>query len=339
MGRRLLGGFLVVSLSVLGVHTVGTVLPHLLASATPMEAIDAEWLVAATVLAVVAAVVVSFVVAVRLATPMRVITSLARAFAAGDHSVRIPGTRRPELAELVAALDAAAGEVERSERARRRYTDEIAHELRTPLTALQAGLEELRDGLVPPDPRLLAALHDQATRLGRVVEDLAQLSAAESHGLQLSLEEVDLGRVAALALASREGSMLAAGLVVDRDLEEGVVVSGDPDRLHQVVGNLLANTRYCRPGDEVAVRVRARDGWGVVEVVDTGPGFAPGELAHAFERGWRGPTAEGTEGSGLGLAIVRSLVVAQGGTVRLANGPNGGTIARVALQLAPGAAA
>ena len=83
------------------------------------------------------------------------------------------------------------------------------------------------------------------------------------------------------------------------------------------------------------MRVHHHRGWGVVEVADTGPGFAPGELARAFDRGWRGPAAEGTAGSGLGLPIVRSLVRAQGGTVRLANAPGGGTVARMALQLAP----
>ncbi len=335
MGRRLLTALLLVSLTVLAVHTVGTVLPHLLARTGHDEAVDVEWLLAATVLAVVCALVVSWVVSVRLVAPLHDFLRMTRAFAAGDHSARVPDSGREEIADLTRSLNAAAAEVERSEQARQRFTDEIAHELRTPLAALQAGLEELRDGLVPAEPTTLAALHDQAARLTRIVEDLGQLSAAEAQGLQLNLEEVDLGRVAGLALASREGAMLAAGLTVDRDIEDGVVVTADPDRLHQVVGNLLANTLYCRPGDRVTVTVRRKGGWGVVEVADTGPGFAPGELAHAFDRGWRGPAARGKEGSGLGLAIVRSLVRAQGGTVRLANGPEGGAVARVTLQLAP----
>jgi two-component system sensor histidine kinase BaeS len=334
MGRRLLAALLLVSLTALAVLTVGTVVPHLLTTSGHGEVVEVEWLLAATGLAVVTAAIISWLVAMRMVAPLADMLRMTRAFAAGDHSVRVPESGREELADITHALNAAAAEVERSEAARRRFTDEIAHELRTPLAALQAGLEELRDGLVPPDPMTLAALHDQATRLGRIVEDLDQLTAAESTGLQLTLENVDLGQVAALALASRGSSMASAGLVVERDLAEGVVVAGDPDRLHQVAGNLLANTLYCRPGDHVMVRVRQERGWGILEIADTGPGFAPGELARAFDRGWRGPAAHGTEGSGLGLAIVRGLVLAQGGTVRLSGGPTSGTVARVTLRLA-----
>jgi two-component system sensor histidine kinase BaeS len=334
MGRRLLVTILLVSLTTLGVLSIGTVVPHLLARRGHAEAVEVEWLLAATALAVLFALVTSYIASVRLTAPLEDFLRMTRRFAAGDHGARVPDSGREEIADLTHALNAAAEEVQRSELARQRFTDEIAHELRTPLAALQAGLEELRDGLAPADPAALAALHDQATRLGRIVEDLGQLSAAETLGLQLSLDEVDLGEVAALALASREGSMTAAGLLVERDLDGGVVVQGDPDRLHQVIGNLLANTLYCRPGDTVSVRVRKLRGWGVLEVADTGPGFAPGELAHAFDRGWRGPAAAGTEGSGLGLAIVRGLVLAQGGTVRLANRPEGGVLVRVTLPLA-----
>jgi two-component system sensor histidine kinase BaeS len=260
---------------------------------------------------------------------------MARMFGAGDHGARVPDLGRPELVELTEALNAAAEEVDRSEQARRRLTDDIAHELRNPLTALRAGLEELRDGLVEPDAATLAALHDQATRLGRVVDDLAQLSAAESPGLQLSIENVDLGRLVELAVSAREGSARGAGLVLEQDIEPGVVVTADADRLHQAVGNVLANAvLYCRPGDTVLVRVRADAGRGTVEVADTGPGLGPEDLAHAFDRTRRGETAVGTEGSGLGLAIVRALVVAQGGGVSLDAPASGGTVVRVELPLA-----
>jgi signal transduction histidine kinase len=336
MGRRLLAALLLVSLVVLAVHTIGTVVPHLLARSGHDEAVDAEWLVAATGLAVVIALVVSWVVSHRLVAPLEDFLRMTRAFAAGDHSARVPDSGREEIAELTHALNAAAEEVERSERARQRFTDEIAHELRTPLTVLRAGLEELRDGLVPADHETLAALHDQASRLGRIVDDLGQLSAAESQELSLGVERVDLVRVATLALAAREVSMRTAGLVVDRELEDGVAVAGDADRLHQVVGNLLANAAlYCRPGDRVTVTVRREGDLAVLEVADTGPGVDPADLPHVFDRAWRGGAARGTQGSGLGLAIVRSLVLAHGGTVEVSNRRDGGALVSVRIPSLP----
>lgn len=211
------------------------------------------------------------------------------------------------------------------------------HELRTPLTALQAGLEELRDGLIPADPATLAALHGQASRLGRIVKDLAELSAAESSGIRVELERVDLAREAELILGAHEGSLRAVDLTISQDLTPGVQVLADTDRLHQVVGNLLANTTlYCRPGDTVAVRVRSEPGYGVLQVADTGPGFAAEEQPHVFDRMWRGRSADGICGSGLGLPIVRALVLAQGGMVVLDSAEGAGAVFTIRLPLAGG---
>lgn len=334
MGRRLLSALLLVSLPALGLLAVGTVGPHLLASTGRHEEIDTGWMIAATAVAVLTAVVASVVVAHLWVAPMEQILASARAFASGDHATRLSDLGRPELAELVDTLNAAADEVVRSERSRQRLTADIAHELRTPLSALEAGLEELRDGLVPADPSTLAALHRQAIRLGRVVTDLAVLSDAEVAGLDLRRGPVDLGSVAEAAVAEREHAMASAGLVVRRTIDPETVVTGDADRLHQVVGNLLANcTAYCRPGDTVDVRVTAAGGHGILEVVDSGPGIHDTERPHAFDRRWRGESAGATAGSGLGLPIVQALVVAHGGTVRLSPAKPSGTVVRIELPL------
>jgi hypothetical protein len=107
-----------------------------------------------------------------------------------------------------------------------------------------------------------------------VVGDLAELSAAESAALSLRLADVDLAEVTRAVLAARDGQLRAAGLQIHTELHEGVVVRGDADRLHQALGNLVANAaRYCRPGDQVTARVGASDGQGVVEIADTGAGY------------------------------------------------------------------
>jgi two-component system sensor histidine kinase BaeS len=338
LGRRLAGAILLVAAASLAVLFVGTVVPHLVADPPhPDDAVSPRWLLSATAVALVIAVLLSVVMARRLTSPIDGYIDTARRFAAGDHTARPHDLGPPEFADLTLALSAAAEEIERTEDARRQLTADIAHELRTPLTALQIGLEELRDGLVPADQATLAALHDQATRLGRIVNDLSQLSEAESDGIQLHLAEVELSHVANLALAARQGALESAGLLVERDIDHEVRIIADPDRMHQVVGNLLANTAlYCRRGDRVRVRVGIDDGRGVLEVSDNGPGFRAEELPHVFDRAWRGASADGTRGSGLGLPIVRALVEAQGGKVRVRSEEGQGATISVRLPLSQG---
>jgi two-component system sensor histidine kinase BaeS len=214
---------------------------------------------------------------------------------------------------------------------------DLAHELRTPLAALQAGLEELRDGLIEPDNARLVALHDQSLRVGRVVDDLAELSAAETAALSLRRAEVDLGQVAQDAVIAARTTTDAAGLSVVTRLTPRVVIDGDSDRLHQVVGNLLVNTaRHCRDGDTVTVSVDRIDSMATLVVSDSGPGIAPEDLPFVFDRLWRGRADSEVAGSGIGLAVVRELVSAHGGTVQVdSDGVHGATFT-VRLPGAPG---
>jgi two-component system sensor histidine kinase BaeS len=294
-----------------------------------------SWVAGAAGVALLAALLVSAYVSGRLVRPLAVVAATARRFTAGERSARA-GLRAPgELGEVAHAFDTMADEVVRSETVRRRLAADIAHELRTPLAALQAGLEELRDGLQLADTQRLAALHDQSLRLGRIVQDLADLSAAESAALSLHPVDTDLAGIATTALAAQRPRLDAGGLTVTTDLDRQVPVRGDPDRLHQAVANLLANAaRYCRPGDRVHLRVGVEDGQAVLQVADTGPGIAPDELPHAFDRLWRGRDTVGTAGSGIGLAVVRELVTAHGGTVGIDSPASGGVSVTIRLPLA-----
>jgi two-component system, OmpR family, sensor histidine kinase BaeS len=313
-------------------QTVGSVRLSFTSAATGARAVAWSWVLGAAAVALAVALVVSAYVARRLTRPLLVLTSAARRFAAGDRGARA-GTGGPgELGELAAAFDSMADEVVRAEQVRRSLAADVAHELRTPLAALQAGLEELRDGLRTPDAERLASLHDQALRLGRTVADLAELSAAESAALSLRATDTDLAAVAHTALAAYRPRLDAAGLRVDANLADPVPVHADPDRLHQVVTNLLANAaRYCHRNDRVNVRAYTTDGSAVLEVADSGPGIPVGELPHVFDRLWRGHRAHSVAGSGIGLAVVRELVTAHGGTVAVSSPAGGGTAITIRL--------
>jgi two-component system, OmpR family, sensor histidine kinase BaeS len=308
------------------------------ASTGAAQTIAWAWILIAAVAALVVAFVVAWFVSRRISRPLVRLTQVARSFAAGDRAARAsaedvaaPG----ELGELARAFDATAGEVTRSELTRRRMAADIAHELRTPLAALQAGLEELRDGLVPADTDRLTALHAQSLRLGRVVGDLAELSAAETAALSLVRERIDLGALVGDSVSASQATLDAAGLRVSLNLASGVFVDGDADRLHQAVGNLLANAaRYCRPGDSVTVTVVALGSIAEVRVEDTGPGISAENVPRVFDRLWRGSADTDVAGSGIGLAVVRELVNAHGGTVEAQSDGRGGSTFVIHLPLA-----
>ncbi|MES9538799.1 MULTISPECIES: HAMP domain-containing sensor histidine kinase [unclassified Actinomadura] len=292
------------------------------------------WILPAAAAAVAAAAAASWYVSRRLTRPLARLATAARALAAGDRSARAGASAPGELGELVTAFDRMADELNRAELGRRRLAADVAHELRTPLAGLQAGLEELRDGFTEPDPARLAALHDQSLRLGRIVGDLAELSAAESAALSLRPADVDIGAVAREAVAARRAQLDAAGLTVHTGIADGVVIRADADRIHQALGNLLSNAaRYCRPGDSVTVRVRAQGDEAVIEVADTGPGIPAAERAHVFERLWRGSSGRRVAGSGIGLAVVRELVAAHGGTVTASSPDAGGATFTIRLPV------
>ncbi len=292
------------------------------------------WILGAAAAALLLALFAAWFVSRQLTRPVVALTRAARSFAAGDRDAVIVERGAGELGELADAFEEAMTAVRRAEASRSRMAADVAHELRTPLAALQAGLEELRDGLVPADPEVLARLHDQSLRVARIVGDLDALSAAEGSARAVRHDRVDLVQVSRDETEARAAQLRAAELAVHLELpREPVWVDGDGQRLHQVLGNLLENcVRHCRAGDSVTVRVGPPDGaTATLEVSDSGPGIAPDDLPHVFDRFWRGPRQEGRPGSGLGLAVVRSLVEAQHGAVCVDSDGRDGTTVTVTL--------
>ena len=303
-----------------------------------------SWILVAAVLAAVAATAAGWFVVRQLTRPLVALTHATRAFGAGDARARPTVRGVGELGELADAFDEAATAVQRSDAVRRQMAADVAHELRTPLSALQAELEELRDGLVPADRATLSRLHDQSLRLGRTVAELGQLSAADAAAADLRLTTLDLGE---LVRVGRGGSRAAAARRRRRRSSPTSPPTsssaGDGDRLHQVIGNLLDNcATHCRPGDTVHVRLAAgtSDARSVarLEVQDTGPGIPPADLPHVFERFWRGRDRTAA-GSGVGLAVVARLVQAHHGHVDVRSDGHSGTTVLVELPSASTAAA
>jgi two-component system, OmpR family, sensor histidine kinase BaeS len=167
-----------------------------------------------------------------------------------------------------------AATLKREDELRRSMTADIAHELRTPVTILQGGTEELLDGIASPTPARLTSLHDETLRLGRLVDDLATLAAAQAAALTLHRAPADLGKIAAEAATALELLFTEAGLRLHLDTAP-VTVSADEARITQIVTNLLTNAaKFTPPGGQVTLTTRADGASARLTVADTGPGIA-----------------------------------------------------------------
>lgn len=286
--------------------------------------------VAAALAAVLALALVQLIARGRLTAPLREMAHASRAMARGQYGARVREGGRDEVGELARAFNAMAAELAETDRQRRDLVANVSHELRTPITALQANLENLVDGVEEAEggrDRVLRTMLDQTERLGRLVEQLLDLSRLEGgQGPPFDVRPFDIAAV--LEQTAREARLHApAGLSLTVRAEPGLAASGDPERIHQVVANLVQNAvRHSPvPGDVDLVAYRAGDRLRI-EVVDDGPGIPEAEAERVFERFYRADASRAADGggAGLGLAIARWIVDLHGGTIRAERGAERG---------------
>ena len=261
--------------------------------------------------------------------PIRALTAATQAMTDGDTSKRVAVAGSDEIARLASSFNIMADAIETTEDLRRQMVTEVAHELRTPLTRMILQLEAATDGHLSR-AEALSGTYDEAKRLEAIVNDLRDLSLADSHEIAIASEIISLAacirdavqRVAAKAAQSR--------VSISEDVQAGLpAVLADPMRVAQILDNLLANALHYTPqGGSIRVGARAASS-NVVEcfVSDNGIGIAPEHVPYIFERFYRVDPSRSrtTGGSGLGLAIAKSLTEAQGGTIRVESTPGNGS--------------
>jgi two-component system, OmpR family, sensor histidine kinase BaeS len=324
-------------------HRIGALLIRynnqgLAASASHVRTSLVSAVIGAAGLAAALALLAGVLVSRRITRPVGRLIETTRARGQGNRGARVgnvPGAPA-ELRELAAAFDHMADTIMREEQLQRDLVADVAHELRTPVAVLQANTEALLDGVIPHTPEQTASLHEEVLRLGRMVDDLQQLAAAQTAALRLSMRPCDLADVATGAADEWAASFANAGIEFSQRLEPAPVL-GDPVRLHQIIGNLLSNAlKFTPAGGQVAMTLAAADGQARLEVADSGPGISPQDQAHVFDRLFRGTHAAGTAGSGIGLAVAAELARAHDGTVEVTGEPGSGALFTVVLPLAPG---
>ncbi len=294
--------------------------------------------------------VLSLVIGHFLAEPLLLLVKRAQAFRVGDDAAFEPDGRLYEADELARSFNelARTAKVQQKdlvlkERRQAAFVGDVAHELRTPLTAIRGNAEMLLDPDLPPEmhDKFLSIIIGESERLSRLTNDLLTLKRIESDVMPFELSRVNLGKVC------REVLDMLEPILREREANTEVVgeapdVLGNPDRLKQVVSNLVENaSRFIDPGGHIVIELFGLRGNSIVAVKDDGCGFGDVDPALLFDRFYRTDSSRSrdTGGTGLGLAIVKSVVEAHDGTVEAINLSDGGACFIVALPAIPGDAA
>ncbi|MFJ9241589.1 sensor histidine kinase [Streptomyces sp. NPDC101776] len=277
-------------------------------------------------------VAVTVVVGTRLVRPLRALADAARR-PVEEHQ-RVPVTTNDEIGHLAAAFNDLSQRRERVEGRRKAMVSDVAHELRTPLSTIRGWLEAVQDGIATSDQALVDSLLEEALLLQHIVDDLQDLAEADAGQLRIHPESLLVRDLLDHVATAHLGPAETAGVTLTTHVDGDPELSGDPVRLRQVVGNLVANAlRHTPPGGSVTLRAHRAAGLLTIEVADTGTGIPAEDLPRVFDRFWRAEKSRSrrTGGSGLGLAIVRRLTEAHGGTVTVTSAVGTGTVFTVRL--------
>ena len=262
-------------------------------------------------------------------SPLRRLSSATERIARGDLTERVCLKAKDEFGQLGESFDRMVDNLSRSERVRQTMTADIAHELRTPVTIIQGNLEAVLDGVYQPTAETIAPIYEETLHLGRLIDDLRDLALADAGELRLDKEPTDLGALVSQVMETVRLS-IEKGPRIEADIDSSLPkLAVDPKRVRQVLANLVSNAlRYTPPDGEVRVSVVQEAGEAEVRVADSGPGISAEDLAHLFQRFYRGDAARSRAvgGSGLGLAIAKQWVEAHGGRIWAENGKAGGAV-------------
>ncbi|MEW5736528.1 MAG: ATP-binding protein [Thermodesulfobacteriota bacterium] len=291
-------------------------------------------LIGAAILAL--SVLVSLILARSLLLPIRMLVQGTKEIARHNFTVRIPVNRSDELGRLASDFNEMAGQLESSAQRQKQWISDISHELRTPLSVLLGSIEALQDGVREPDQETLALLHQKAAHIKKLVNDLHDLSMAESGSLKMEEADLDLRALVRNAVAQFREPYEKQGLAVTLEdpASELPAIRGDSARLTQVFTNILGNSlRYTDTPGRLRIRLTRTENGAAAVFEDSAPGVPEKALPRLFDRLFRADSSRSadTAGSGLGLSICKSIVEAHGGTITAGASSLGGLKIEVRL--------
>ncbi len=267
--------------------------------------------------------------------PLRTLTSAARAIASGQLRQSVEVHRADEIGALADAFNTMSMRLDEATALRRQMTANVSHDLRTPVTAVLGTLELIETGVLEPTPQRIRAARVEAKRLSRLIESFHTLALVDAGELPIHVTRIRTTEALQHTATSFEAQATTAGITIRVATDEAPDLYADPDRLAQVLANLLANAlRYTPAGGQITLQAGHVPDGVTIAVTDTGSGIPPDVVPHVFERAVRADAARSGQGAGLGLSIVRSLVEAMHGAVQLDSILGEGTTVRLTLPAA-----
>jgi two-component system, OmpR family, sensor histidine kinase BaeS len=264
------------------------------------------------------AVLILYLVSRRLTRPIEEMRKAAASIAEGHFNERVLHLGKDELGDLAKSFNGMAKKLERVELGRRQLISEISHELRTPLTTVRASLQGLSDGILSKEEesQFTQIALKETHRMSKLIEDLLQLSAFEESPVQLIKQPTDLSNLILETVAQMRTKFEERNMRIETDIQANIIIHLDPDRIRQVMLNLLDNAaKHNPPGTRVEVNLMSEAGNGEITVHDYGQGI-PGDAADKlFDRLYKADSSRHTQGAGLGLTISKYIVEAHGGKI------------------------
>lgn len=323
-------------------------------SAFPSDAMSKDFLAeqADTImLSIVASILFSALVATLLAyhfrRPLLRLVSGAKQLADGHFDVRLSDQRSDELGELASSFNQLASKLGKAEQSRRQWVADTSHELRTPISVLRAQLEAIQDGIRNANPENIALMLRQVLSLNKLIDELYLLARSDLGELTYHFQSMDLRALVLEETANFAEKLAKAQLTLDMQLGDAAVwLHADPDRLRQVLINLLENSiRYTQAGGVIQLRINAGGAYQAngksfkhskhLHIADSAPGLAPAELARLGERFYRAEASRNREqgGAGLGLAMCKKIIQAHAGKLSFSCSDLGGLAIDLQLPL------
>ncbi|QAU35929.1 sensor histidine kinase efflux regulator BaeS [Janthinobacterium sp. 17J80-10] len=294
-------------------------------------------------IAILLAALVAWLLARMFLAPLRHIAASTHRLTTGDYATRVALTSRDELGQLAEDFNHLAVTLGKNEKLRRAFMADVSHELRTPLAVLKGELEALQDGVRPLTPAAIQSLQSEVATLGKLIDDLYELSLSDAGALsyrKVHADILEVLRMTADAFQERFAQR-AIALEIAIPIHQAAFCHADPNRLRQLFTNLLENAaRYTDAGGKLVITAALDQRTVTLVFQDTKPGIADDMLPHLFERFFRGEQSRSrvTGGAGLGLAISRNIVEAHQGTIAASASALGGLCITVVLPLANGVA-